>query len=76
MESLPELQTNKKAKYKIYGSVDPQFMPVLKKFESFYAEDYDQNSQLCVYHKDKCVVDIWGVTPNAKKQPFTADSPI
>lgn len=41
-------------------------MPVLKKFEQFYEEDYDQNSQLCVYHKGECVIDIWGVTHNKK----------
>lgn len=61
--------------YKIYGKVEPGFEPVLKEFESMFDQGLDKNSQLCVYYKDKCVIDIWGVTPDKKdKQQYSPDS--
>ena len=36
---------------------------MLQRFISLFEEGIDKNSQLCIYHKENKVVDIWGETP-------------
>ena len=42
------------------GSVEPGYEPVQAAFASNFAKGLERNSQLCIYHKGKCVVDLWG----------------
>ena len=58
----------------IHGKWDPEFEPVVRKFEDYFRMASDKNSQLCVYVGDRCVIDAWGETPMHKQPKFTADT--
>lgn len=57
------LQKNLKAGYKLLGHFEPQFERVVRRFESCFEAGYYMNAQLCVYYKDKPVIDVYGSTP-------------
>ena len=45
---------------KLEGHCDPGFERVKEQFMLHLEDGKDDNAQLCIYHKDKCVVDLWG----------------
>ena len=69
------LLTDPKKKYKIYGTVEPGFERVLESYIALFEQGVEKNSQLCIYHKERKVVDVWGEWPGYRKNcKFNGDS--
>ena len=58
--------------YKIYGHVSKSFEPVLERFNHNFKTGIDKQSQLCVYHGNKKVIDIYGRQDSTEN--YNADS--
>ena len=68
MESVKEaLVSDPKKRYRIYGEVEPGFEPILNRYAKMFEEGAEKNSQLCIYYKDRKVVDVWGEVPGYRK---------
>ena len=76
MEGANQLLSDPKKAYKVWGHVEKGFEPVLQRFIELFEEGVEKNSQLCVYHKEDKVIDIWGETPGYpdKNLKYTPDS--
>ena len=60
-----ELKTPRPAvimRYETHGTCTGEFRPVEKAFRNNFELGVELGSQVCVYHKGKCVVDLWGKT--------------
>ena len=49
-------------RYETHGTCTGEFRPVEKAFRNNFEIGVELGSQVCVYHKGKCVVDLWGKT--------------
>ena len=58
--------------YKIHGSVSPGYETVKDMFEDNFKMAKEKNAQLCVYVKEKKVVDLWGTA--AGDETFNGDT--
>ena len=50
----------KESTISIGGTCINEFEPVRKQFCKSFLEGKEENSQLCIYLGDQCVVDLWG----------------
>lgn len=70
-----KLLSDPKKEYRIRGFVEPGFEPVVERYAKLFDEGVEKNSQLCIYHEGRKVVDIWGETPGLHKGiNFNCDS--
>ena len=53
--------------YNIQGSVKSGYESIKQMFESFYKDELDLNSQLCIYVDNEVVVDLCGHTPEDER---------
>src|SRR4051794_29932392 len=61
--------------HRIDGDVAPGFTSVRDGFAANFAERGEVGAAVCVYHRGRPVVDLWGgVADPATQQPWTRDS--
>ncbi|CAF4940526.1 unnamed protein product [Rotaria sp. Silwood1] len=60
----------------VHGYISPGWECVQLAFEQNFNEGLDIGASLCVYHRGKCVVDLYGgwKDPETKKEPYTEDT--
>ncbi len=64
----------------IEGDYDPAFAPVVDLFSKGFRDGSEAEAQLCVYHKGRKVIDVWGrASPSAAENvddfpPYDGDS--
>ncbi len=60
----------------IYGYVAPQWEKVRTAFEQNLADGLDIGASLSIYHRGKCVVDLYGGWKDLQrnKEPYTPDT--
>ena len=56
----------------VQGTVKPGFESVKQLYERELRTMAETNTQLCVYHKGECVVDLWSCAPD--EPSFSPDS--
>ncbi|MAG31868.1 MAG: serine hydrolase, partial [Deltaproteobacteria bacterium] len=55
------------------GWLHPDFMPVARSLRS-QLRHYDGGAAVCVYHRGRCVVDLWGGVRNSAGDPWRQDT--
>ena len=60
-----------KRNVRVEGSVDPQFLPVREAFQENFTSGEEVSAQVCVLHRGKVVVDLWG---SVTDQSYTGDT--
>ena len=60
-----------KRKVRVEGSVDPQFLAVREAFQENFTAGEEVSAQVCVLHRGKVVVDLWG---SVTDQNYTGDT--
>jgi CubicO group peptidase (beta-lactamase class C family) len=59
----------------ISGSCDPQFTSVLEAFRTNFAERQEVGASVCITHKGRSVVDLWGgLAKPETAEPWTQDT--
>jgi CubicO group peptidase (beta-lactamase class C family) len=59
----------------IHGFIQPGFEPVLKVFENNFRDHGDVGAACAIYHKGRCVVDLWGGFADFKNsKPWLEDT--
>ena len=58
----------------VHGVVEPGFEPVAKQLAAQLAARQRGGAAVCVYHRGRCVVDVWGGVKDEEGRPWQRDT--
>jgi len=72
-QARPAMEGLESVSGRVDGWLHPDFLPVAKSLRS-QMKRYDGGAAVCVYHRGRCVVDLWGGVTNPAGDEWQADT--